>query len=439
MNVAFRSLVLLLACISPVTGFLVSTTQQPSSQTKLDVNDVSFLWPVPTAKEHVARLISSNERTADGSEIWPAALFKSVVESAKNTSVQDSAGGQNKINFGQFEKMFLQPDTWKVVAFRVDPSAPGAHPDLIKVFGSVPQIRIILQPVTVEGGGRIRVHDLTAHLVFSYVKGVDPSPPFVPDKEKFGDIVKDLQSLKAAATSVGVTTAGSLGVHPALKAGVPGFADQVKTFLAKHVSPSRLMAVSFMGLDPPEPWIFFALSRNSDGTMREAPQKVLGGKHAQMLTFRGGTHVMPVPSPTNVTAGNGVSTGVLFRNDHAAKLEDPVLSGLARPLHREIPDLVANPQRAQFFNTDCLSCHTESSRRKELKLPPSDERFRFAPPAGISGGDEALLPQSQWNVRNFGWFQQRPTDPIAPTVTVRTANEAAESAEFINREYLSPP
>ncbi len=114
-----------------------------------------------------------------------------------------------------------------------------------------------------------------------------------------------------------------------------------------------------------------------------------------------------------------------------------MFNDLPRPRHEDIPDLVANPNLANFFNTDCISCHTESSRRKELGIRVQDDEFRFVLPEGISAVSEDVLPQQRWNVRNFGWF---PTGNTAvETCTQRTANESAESADFINREYPPSP
>ena len=110
---------------------------------------------------------------------------------------------------------------------------------------------------------------------------------------------------------------------------------------------------------------------------------------------------------------------------------------------KHVPDLIANPQRAHFFNTDCVSCHSESTRRISLGIGDIQSEFRFARPDGVSGVDENVLPQDakpgpSWNVRNFGWFPGRGLglNPVA-TVTTRTANEAADSAAFINKNYLA--
>jgi hypothetical protein len=445
MKTATRLFVLLLACIGSVPGFNVLTSPSFGAEPQFDVNDISYLWPVPTTKEDVSGLISADEKIADGvSQIWPKKVFDTVIQTAQSVRVATSAGTQSGIDFGPLEKPLVQPNTWKIVAVRVDPSAPGCDAKLIALFGSTPQIRLIVQPVTVDDSGVVTVHDYTAHLVFGYINGVDPPafptgpPRSIPDKEKFGAIVSDLKSLKADLGAAGVSTTGKLGVHPGLKSNTPGFAEKVKALLKKHLSEQRLAAVAFMGIDPPEPWIFFAMSKRPDGTFVRAPHPALGGKDAQMLIFRGGEHVMPLPSTKNVDLGRGVSTAVLFKDGIAAKLVVPVFDGLARPLHQDIPDIIANPRLAHFFNTDCVSCHSESTRRKELNILVGDGMFLYTPPEGISGVDATVLPQDLWNVRNFGWFPRR-GKATAATVTMRTANEAAESAAFVNREYLGHP
>ena len=92
---------------------------------------------------------------------------------------------------------------------------------------------------------------------------------------------------------------------------------------------------------------------------------------------------------------------------------------------RDILDLIADPNRSHFFNTDCVSCHTETRRAMDL-LSVRD----------IPGIDTAVLPNGQWNVRNFGWSP--PIEgPVQGTVTRRTAAETAAVVNFINTQLLS--
>jgi hypothetical protein len=139
----------------------------------------------------------------------------------------------------------------------------------------------------------------------------------------------------------------------------------------------------------------------------------------------------------NSDGKQGVNTAVLFEDDIQSKLQSRKIAEQQRPLLKDIPDIIANPQLAHFFNTDCVSCHSESARRQDLRIRVKDAGFKYPRPAGISGVDTTLLPNNLWNVRNFGWFPDFfANGKTVATVTMRTANEAAESVEVINEEYL---
>jgi hypothetical protein len=101
---------------------------------------------------------------------------------------------------------------------------------------------------------------------------------------------------------------------------------------------------------------------------------------------------------------------------------------------KKIVDRIADPARSHFFNTDCVSCHTETGRRmdlaKDVGLDITED---------IKGIDPDALcqpipsPGCTWNLRNFGWS---PVFGVQPTVTVRTAAETAAVVKYINT-YLS--
>jgi hypothetical protein len=430
-----RALVFVFLLVAAST--VIIARAQPAH--RFDVNDISYLLPPPSASAALADLISADERLDDGSQLWPQDVFDQVLAAARTVRVTPSAGPEGEIEFSPFESSLAQRASWKVVAFRADPSAPGTAHDLTDLFGSAPEVRVVLQPVTVQAGN-VKVHDFTAHLVFDYVS--EPSPTVaeglprrsVADKVAFGQILDDLQSLKARASAGGISTAGPLNVHPALAGNLPGFAGEVRAFLKRRLSASKLRTASFIGVQGSEPWIFFAMSRQTNGTFAIPTLPTLRGAPAQMLTFKGGHAVMPLPSTRNVDATHGVSTSTLFESSAPTTLDQPAIEGLTTPAKREISDIVANPLRSNFFNTDCVSCHSESTRRRFLNLPAAAGNLRFSPPAGVSGIANEILPQSPWNVRNFGWFQ-RGTGPVQPTATMRTANEIAAALEFIDVEY----
>lgn len=410
-------------------------TQQPT----FDVTDLAYLWPTPTDAAGVSRLISAEVTVLDGStRIWPEQVFQLLLQTAQETTVETPAR-TFRIDFETFKTDFEKPSTWKLVSFRFDPSAPGGHAGFVSRFGSTPQLRMVFQPVTFINGA-VRVHDVTAHVAYSFVK---PSvgaglAPAVPDKATVRKVLDELKGLKAAADTSGAITRGALQVHPALQANAPGFSARVVTFLRRTASLGQLTDLAFMGIDPPEPWIFFAMRRRpTDGAFVRVGPKALVGRSAQMLILRGGPPVVPEPVTTNQPPDRGVSTALLFDPNAANELSVPVFSGTARPLRQDIPDIVANPEISNVFNTDCVSCHTESTRRRALKLPDGDTPFRYKLPAGLSGVDPRHLPTSNWNVRNFGWFQRAATQPIQPTISQRTAHEAADAADFANREYFA--
>ncbi|MGB7249638.1 MAG: hypothetical protein WBC73_11925, partial [Phormidesmis sp.] len=395
----------LFTIVMPMPAIAVDNLSATES-VQFDVNDISFLWPVPTSSDDVNALISSNEKTADGtSQLWPQAAFNTVIQTAQEVEVQASPGsGLRKINFedGQLGSDFRQQETWKIVSVRVDPSAPGSSREVISEFGSIPQIRLIVQPVTVDGSGNVQVHDYTAHLVYNFTQA--RSPKAVPDRTKFKEIVNDLKQLKVDLAVSGVSTTGKrLDVHPGFKSKSPDFRDNLEAFLKKHLSEENLFAISFMGLEPPEPWIFFAMAKRGGSFIRvSAP--TLGSNQAQMLSFVDSSAVSPRPVTKNVDGKSGVSTAVLFEADAQSKLTSKSFPDRSRPLLQDIPDIIANPERSHFFNTDCVSCHSESARRQKLGIPTKDALFQSQLPKGISGVNAAVLPKSDWNVRNFGWF-----------------------------------
>ena len=255
---------------------------------------------------------------------------------------------------------------------------------MIEKVGSLPQIRLIMQPVTVTPNG-IVVHDYTAHLAFSYL--LNAQPPFKPDREKFAAILHDLRQLKGALSEATppVSTEGDLRVHPGLAQNVPGFSEKVKLFLNEHLAKGALDFISFIGVPAfkPEPWIFFEIGPGETGV----PE---GELLFPAITVRKGA-VTPVPENSNLGLGQhiGVSTAVLFRTD--PKLDQPAVTGRAEPLNKDAPDIIANPTMSNVLNTDCVSCHSETTRRSHWNIGPT--KYQFKLPDGIPGGQPELLPE----------------------------------------------
>jgi hypothetical protein len=421
--------------------------QSVSLATRFDVLDMAYLWPVPTTSADVDALISAETGTADGkSKIWPDDVFKLLIGAAQDTTVEDGVSSAG-ITFDPFADVFVKPSTWKLVGFRFDASAPGGHAGTTGRLGSTPQVRMIFQPVTISQG-KVRIHDYTAHLAYSYITPSEDPRRGNPDKAAVRAVLADLSELKAASTAGGAPTEGPLRTHPGLERRVPGFAGKIAGFLSKSVQRGRLTDLAFMGIQPPEPWIFFAMRRRPlDGAFERVGPRALVGRQAQLLRFVGGEPVFPVPNSLNDAQdppftnrdSAGVSTAPLFQRNSQDRLLTPVFPGTPRPLLQDIPDIIANPERSNVLNTDCVSCHTESTRRRFLDINVTDNVFRYRTPSGISGVDQNHLPTDMprdlWNVRNFGWFPRNGV--TRATISQRTANEAAEAVELVNRDYLA--
>ncbi len=420
----------------------------------LEANDVSWLWPPPQLDADVARTLSiANVKSATGTPVWSDSQFTDLLAAADQTVVE---GIRIKLSAA-----LRSQAVWRLAALRVDPSAPGCSDEIRTALGSTPQIRLILQPVTASTtpNGAPRVHDFAVHLVYSFVAGLDPENRPLPDRAKFLEIVAGLDHLKQLSAAGGAPTSGKpLGVHPGLRKRVPGLVEEVEKFLSQHLASERLTAIALMGVRPPEPWIFVALAKLPNDPEHFRPVPFLP---AQMLSFVGGkqgavvpliptSNRSPISNARNLPTAErrGVATAALFgmppsalgdlaeigRDATGTPIKDATLK------NREIPDLVAHPALAHFFNTDCVSCHTETRRRMRLSLPPSSVAFQVGgrPPRIAT----KIPPQDDWNVRNLGWFQP---DPIigggqaVATATQRTANETAEVVEFIERHYRGDP
>ncbi|QDU36008.1 hypothetical protein Mal4_02910 [Maioricimonas rarisocia] len=420
-------------------GTLLCTESAAQEDVKLDVCDVAFLWPAPSTRDETEELLCIGDvLTRDGKPLVPQRTFDEILGHAENLRLQDPIDSEEiHIDLDDTQRDIA---SWRVAGIRIDPSAPGCSSRIRndQGFGSKAQVRIIAQPVRVTGE-IARALDVTMHIVFDYV--TNASRPFEVDEPRFREIVDDLVAIKSQLSHHNVETTGArLGVHPGFAAQGVDMTDILRNFLKSHLDSTRLNAIAFMGLQQQvEPWLFFATLRNpDDGSF--APVSVhpsLPGSPGQALSFVTRSIVFPIP--LNHQFGSaGVGTHSVFPPaglDRSAIPDstDPTIAALKV---RDIPDIIANPESTHFFTADCVSCHTESSLRSS-RLNGSLGQLAYKRPEGISPVDPAALPTRRWNVRNFGWGLESFRGNLRPTVSMRTANEAAESADFINTEYLA--
>lgn len=420
----FRSCVVCFT-LGILMGGLLANNATGADAIKLNVNDISFLWPVPQSEAEADRLISAQETLSDGTDLWPLDIFNAVLATAP--TIEAEPGQPILIPTA---RRLEERVTWKVAGIRVDPSFSLCDQSSPQDCGAVAQIRLILQPVS--SSPRLRVHDFAAHLTYNFATLANGKP--APDTTVFAKIIKDLVELKQELKQAGISTDDTLGVHPGFLVNNEPLTEKLRTLLKTHLSGARLQGIGFMGIRPPEPWIFFLMRRMDNGQFQSVPLTSANGHKAIQLITIDSRFVIPDPTTSTFGGALRVSTAQVFRanGNLDAAADGKLIAALGRPLLvREIPDVVANPKLANVFNMDCVSCHTETSLRQTRNIPPADPALVFPGPAPKAN----VLPVDDWNVRNFGWGVGR-RDRVMATVVQRTANEAAQSAEMINRVYL---
>jgi hypothetical protein len=431
------------------SGAAVAT--QTQAIPPLSANDVSWLFPVPTRAEDFANLIAVRDITAPNSQdpakrdpVWSDAAFKQFLDIVNSAQTQVS-GSQAQISLPEEAQT---PDAWFVAGVRIDAGAPGLSSDIRTQFGQLPEIRLIIQPIIKNPDGSPKVLDIAGHLIFDFVLLPPDLPPpsgcfprFTPDMDAFNSVVADVVALQTKLNNgqlgshVVSTVNIPLGVHPGLAdpATASSVRNEMLSLLERHISAQRLGSMAIAGLPSPAPapWIFLSILGDHAGHFVRAHGPTLDGdqQFAQMLNPVGtNPRVVPEPHTNNlnpvtcknaavspaslpIAARHGVATFTVFATPPPSPDQT-----------KQILDTIADPTKSFFFNTDCISCHTETRRSMDL-LKVAD----------IPGINPAVLPSGQWDVRNFGWGAAGKAGMQA-TVTRRTANETAAVVGFINSE-----
>jgi len=420
----------------------------------LSANDVSWLFPAPTQAADFANLIAVRDiATPDPQDptkrnpVWPDAAFQQFLTIADGPAAQAAPGATGQI---ALPKEAQTPDAWFVAGIRIDAGAPGLSSDIRAQYGQLPEIRLIIQPVIKNPDGSPKVLDIAGHLIFDFITAT-PDPPahtecfprFVADMNTFDSIVADAAALRTKLSSGqlgthAVSTAGvPLGVHPGLAD--PATANSVRNemlaLLDRHISAQRLGSMAVAGLPnaAPAPWIFLSMLGDHAGHFGPAHGPTLDGnlQFAQMLNPAGtNPRVVPEPHTNNlnpITCKNAAVSATslpLAQRNGVATFTVFATPPPSADQSKQILDTIADPTKSFFFNTDCVSCHTETRRTMELLNVTA-----------IPGINPAALPGGTWDVRNFGWGNVGKAGMQA-TVTRRTANETAAVVTFINSQVL---
>jgi len=446
-----------LGLIGVLLGAGSTALAQRPAISPLSANDVSWLFPAPARAADFDKLIAVRDLTtgkpsaAKRDPIWPDAVFKQFLAIAASPAAE--AGGKQIGLPAEAQTI----DAWFVAGIRIDAGAPGLSNEVVGQFGRSPEIRLIVQPVTRNPDGTPKVLDIAAHLIFNFVAGQnDPAQTGClqrpkPDLVAFKAIVAELAALRTRLSRglLGnrVATSGvPLGVHPGLANATTAknVRKEMKSFLERHISGQRLdaMAIAALPAGAPAPWIFLSMTKVPPGVVPALPNggfvpvhgpTLDGQQFAQMLEPIGTVPpVVPAPATNNlnpITCRNAaLPAGLPVAERSGSSTTELFASPPPAAKAKQVLDLIADPAKSHFFNTDCISCHTETRRAMDL-LPLNDIKV-------VSGIDPAVLPGGDWNVRNFGWSPSGGGQAQA-TVTRRTAAETAAVVAFINSELAA--
>jgi hypothetical protein len=449
--------------VQPPVARAPAVPEQP-----LSADDVSWLFPAPTKESDLANLIAMSDLTVPNPQdptkrdrVWSDATFQQFIAIAGSPT--GAVSKSDKIGLPDAAKKI---DAWHIAGVRFDPGAPGLSDAIIKEYGQSPQIRLIVQPVTREADGTVTAVDTTAHLIFSFAREelLPPSKPGcfprpVPDLVAFKQIVAEVAALRSKLRdgqlgSNRIVTAGkALGVHPGLvdQTTASNVRAEMKAILERHLSPRRLGQMAIMALPPddaPEPWIFLAMqflppqflpppvaAQMPNGGFVPVHNPTLDGKQfAQLLRPEGAKpRVVPEPHTNNLAPITCVNAAVPANGPPIPKRKGVATADLPTGIQKtaagkakvlSVLNTIADPNKSHFFNTDCVSCHTETRRALELLLPRDIPKIAAAP-----------LPNGSWNVRNFGWSPLSEGD-VGGTVSRRTTAETKAVVDFINAKLL---
>lgn len=392
-----RNLVLSLGLVSTV--FQSALAQQISG---VDINDVAVLFPLDSNAQAIPKILLSEPKTA----LIPKTIYADVWKASKASGIA-----------APFLSSLETAEGWAVVGYRIDPCAPRGNngPN----GPCTAEIRLIAQPLTPENGPS----DTALHLIYDIE---DSSQLFYQE-------ILNLKT-KAEALTIVSTDGKPLGVHPLLALAAMSSTKEVpalhKAFIMKFVDPDRLKKVTIMGLRDSFAldWIFLG-GDVVKGMWTQGKVPNLASGHDSFVEF----DLRQDPNPfTTQPLDTKLSTYDFFSTGIDTSVETRRTLGEAA--HR-----LENPELSNRNTADCLSCHSATTMRIHAiaQMPFVIKGLTARIPKGITAFPEPLSLQNHnlsWNLRAFGYFDQR------ATLSMRTVNEAARSAEAINKALnLSNP
>lgn len=368
-------------------------------QTSLDLNDVSWLFPLPDW-DHRDQLLGL-DASGDQGALLPRALYDQLVKLVPDQELSDTH------------------DRIKIVSVRVDPCFPATVPPAAPACAR--QIRLVAQPVISHaqlaslGSNQLSTDDATIHLFYTL------------DVATFGNLVDDVYALKMKA---GDDTRGPLDVHPVMKSkGLDGeYAKALKALILKYAGDATLTRIAEMNVQAFSDqdkrtgfvWSFVMFDRDGSSLTHEQIARVeadaQGVQQAGTDASRAGSLN---PSPPNDDFETLMTTTDTAQADDYT-LESAFKSALT----------FENPNRSSPRAVDCGSCHAASRSRTAAELQRSMDTSSYAERFDDSAFDLRRVDQTPTDphtLRAFGYFFDQ------TAFSQRTINDSAVTARALSR------
>lgn len=373
--------------------FAVIFLMAGSSALAWDLNDVSYLLPLPqkTEQDFLLKVDSHGNR---GALLPPDVL-------------QDIPALSNDLDNDQ------QAGLLRVFGARIDPCFPLPTPRDCQR-----QLRLVWQPLT---------RDPNTHAVSTIDAAVHSF--YVLGKNEFADLLRDLQSWKKTYPA---STAGlPLRVHPAWRSDHDASLKAFEKLILKYAGEKNLIRVTTMILGGADNlWTFVGFQRES-GKMRPLRIARLSLSESQTFvnssspfdSFRGGFAPKPHGADTlnNLISNSAVMT----------PLQERTLREEAAAAAR-----IENPKIYTPETMDCVSCHTAQTARlwTERNLQNWGLAALNTPDAYVNARYDLRNNSPEiWNthsLRAFGYFGRE------VSVSQRLINESAAVADALNADVF---
>jgi hypothetical protein len=370
-----------------------------SAQTSLDLNDVSWLFPLPDWN-HRDQLLGLDDSGAQGA-LMPRALYDQLVKLVPDQELADTH------------------DRIKVVSVRVDPCFPATVPPAAPACFR--QIRLVAQPIISSaqlaslGSNQLSTDDATIHLFYNL------------DAATFGSLVDDVYALKKMA---GDDTKGALRVHPVLKdKGLDGdYAKALKAMVLKYAGDTTLTRVAEMNVaafsDTDKRtgfvWSFEMFDRSGSSLTNEQIARVDSSAQGVQQNGSDASRQGSLnPSPPNDDFETLMTTTDTAQADDYT-LESAFKSALT----------FENPDRSSPRAVDCGSCHAASRSRTAAEQQRNVDTSSYAEHFNDSAFDLSRQDQTPTDphvLRAFGYFFDQ------SAFSQRTINDSAVTARALSR------